>query len=163
MSHAHDAGDAKRLRFAVITVSDTRTLETDEGGAIVEAMVREAGQEVVAREIVKDERAAIRSAIEAQRATADVIVTTGGTGIAPRDVTYEVVAELLDKTLDGFGEAFRRLSWDEVGARSILSRAIAGTFGRAVIFTLPGSTKAVRLAMREIVLPVAKHAVGLLR
>ena len=107
------------------------------------------------------DRAAIVAAIEGDGA--DAVVTTGGTGIAPRDQTYEAVDALLEKRLDGFGEAFRRLSWDEVGPRAILSRAVAGTRGRAVLVALPGSVKGVRLAVTQVLGPVLPHMVALLR
>jgi molybdenum cofactor biosynthesis protein B len=159
----HDAHDRLQIRVVVVTVSDSRTLADDGGGAIIEEFLEEAGH-LVERVLVKDDRDAIRGAVEAAvTKDAEVVVTTGGTGIAPRDVTYEVVAAMLEKRLDGFGEAFRRLSWDEVGARAVLSRAIAGTIGRTLVVSLPGSPKAVRLAMRDIVLPIVCHAVGLLR
>lgn len=93
---------------------------------------------------------------------ADAIVLTGGTGIAPRDVSYEALAALFDKQLDGFGEAFRRLSWDEIGPRAILSRATAGTIGTCIVFLLPGSQKAVRLGARQLIAPILEHAVDLL-
>ncbi|GAC1352523.1 MAG: molybdenum cofactor biosynthesis protein MoaB [Polyangiales bacterium] len=148
----------------MITVSDSRTVEDDEGGSTVVGALTAAGHVVVSTQIVPDDRAAIKTAIAAAlSAGVDLVVTTGGTGIAPRDVTYEVVEAVLEKVLDGFGEAFRRLSWDEVGARSILSRAIGGSVGRSLLFALPGSPKAARLAMTQIVVPVLGHAVGLLR
>lgn len=159
-SDASDASDIGPLRIAVITVSDTRSAADDESGNVAEELLTSAGH-TVERAIVRDDTAAIRAAIEL--ADDDVIVLTGGTGIAPRDVTYEAVAVLLDKRLDGFGEAFRRLSWDEIGPRAALSRAIAGTRGRALIVALPGSTRAVRLGVTQVLLPILKHAVGLLR
>jgi len=162
--HDHHHHDSNGVSAVVITVSDTRTIADDESGALITELLRAAGHSVGRRDIVKDDRveieAAIRHAIEADAAA---IVLTGGTGIAPRDVTYEVVASMLDKTLDGFGEAFRRLSWDEVGPKSILSRAVAGSLGRTLIVALPGSAKAVKLGMEKVLLPVLAHAIGLLR
>lgn len=148
----------------IVTVSDTRTISDDESGALITEALRGAGHEVARREIIRDERAGIDACI--RRAIAEdlpAVILTGGTGIAPRDVTYEVVAAILEKTLDGFGEAFRRLSWDEVGAKSILSRAVAGSSGRTLIVALPGSAKAVKLGMEKVLLPILPHAVGLLR
>ncbi len=156
----HHTPETTSFRAAVITVSDTRTAADDKSGDAAERLLREAGHAVV-RARVRDEQPLIRNAIES--ADADLIVLTGGTGIAPRDVTYEVVAALLDKTLDGFGEAFRRLSWDEIGPRAVLSRAIAGTRGRTLVVALPGSTKAVELGIARVLLPIAAHVIGLLR
>ena len=165
MSHQnrHDQKDTGPLRVSVITVSDTRTVEDDESGALAAELLRGAGHDVFSHAIVRDERDMIAGAVRAAlSAGASVVVTNGGTGIAPRDVTYEAVSALLEKTLDGFGEAFRRLSWDEIGPRSMLSRAVAGTLGRSLVVALPGSTKAVRLGVERLVLPIARHAVGLL-
>lgn len=161
---AHDAKDRPRARVTILTVSDTRTFADDEGGAVAEDLVKGAGHEVVHRAIVKDDVEAIRAAVrDACDAGHDLVITTGGTGIAPRDVTYEAIEALLDKRLDGFGEAFRAKSWGQVGARAILSRALAGTSGRAFVVALPGSPKAVRLALEEVLLPLVPHALGLLR
>lgn len=160
----HDAKDHPRARAAIITVSDTRTLADDEGGALAEDLVKAAGHEIVRRAIVKDDVEAIRAAVRAACDDGlDLVITTGGTGIAARDVTYEAIEALLDKRLDGFGEAFRAKSWGQVGARAILSRALAGTAGRALVVALPGSPKAVRLALEEVLLPLVPHALGLLR
>ncbi len=147
---------------ATITVSDTRTLADDTSGAHLGADLSAAGFSVAPHTIVPDEKIAIRVAIEnAIAAGAKAIILTGGTGIAPRDITYEVVESLFEKRLDGFGEAFRRLSWDEIGPRAILSRATAGIVGGAVVFALPGSTKAVELGMTKVVLPILAHAIDL--
>lgn len=159
----HDQRDTGPLQTAVITVSDTRTIADDTSGATAAELLRGAGHEVISHVIVPDERDAIAAALRAAvRAGARLVVTNGGTGIAPRDVTYEAVSALLEKTLDGFGEAFRRLSWDEIGERAMLSRALAGTLERSLVVVLPGSTKAVRLGVEQLVLPIARHAVGLL-
>ncbi len=160
----HEAGDRPRARALIVTVSDTRTLADDEGGALAADLVRAAGHEVVRRAIVPDEIEAIRAAVRAGcEEGLDLVITTGGTGIAARDVTYEAIDALLDKRLDGFGEAFRAKSWGQVGPRAILSRALAGTAGRALVVALPGSPKAVRLALEEVLLPLVPHAIGLLR
>jgi molybdenum cofactor biosynthesis protein B len=152
-------------RVAAITVSDTRTPADDVGGRTLCERLEAAGFAVTARVIVKDEPDELRGEIAriCDEDLADAIVTTGGTGIAPRDRTYEAVADLLDKTLDGFGEAFRRLSWDEVGARSVLSRAIAGVHRGRVVAALPGSPKAVVLAVDRVLAPILPHAVALAR
>ena len=166
MSHAHhhDQKDTGPLPVAIITVSDTRTVHDDTSGATAAELLRGAGHELISHVIVRDEAEAIVAAVRAALAAgASLVVTNGGTGIAPRDVTYEAVSAILDKTLDGFGEAFRRLSWDEIGPRAMLSRAVAGTLERSLVVVLPGSTKAVRLGVEQLVLPIARHAVGLLR
>ena len=154
-----------KLRVAAITVSDTRTAADDEGGARLRERLEAAGFLVSLRGIVKDEPAELRAMIArvCDEDLADAIVTTGGTGIAPRDRTYEAVQGLLEKTLDGFGEAFRRLSWDEVGARSVLSRAVAGVHRGRVLAALPGSPKAVVLAVDRVLAPILPHAVALAR
>jgi molybdenum cofactor biosynthesis protein B len=147
---------------ATITVSDTRTLADDISGTRLGAELSGAGFTLLPHVIVADEKEAVRAAIE--KAIADgakAVLLTGGTGIAPRDITYEVVESLFDKRLDGFGEAFRRLSWDEIGPRAILSRATAGVVRGAIVFALPGSTKAVELGMTRVVMPVIAHAIDL--
>lgn len=147
-------------RVFTVTVSDTRTSEDDASGAALKEEL--AAFALVRHAIVRDEPQAILAAIaDAQGADVDAIVFTGGTGIAPRDITYETMAGKLEKTLDGFGEAFRRLSWDEIGPRAILSRATAGTIGKMLVFLLPGSTKAVRLGAKQLIAPVLAHAVDL--
>jgi molybdenum cofactor biosynthesis protein B len=162
--HKHDQKDTGPLQVAVITVSDTRTVEDDRSGATAAELLRGAGHEVISHVIVRDERVAIVAAIRAALGLgASVVVTNGGTGIAARDVTYEAVSGLLEKTLDGFGEAFRRLSWDEIGPRAMLSRAVAGTLQGSLVVALPGSTKGVQLGVSQLVIPIARHAVGLLR
>ncbi|PCF43708.1 MogA/MoaB family molybdenum cofactor biosynthesis protein [Staphylococcus delphini] len=151
------------VRCAVLTVSDTRTTETDKGGQSVQTLLQTADYDVEIQHytIVKDELTAIQSTVR-QWLTEDidVIVTTGGTGIAPRDVTIEAVTPLLDKEIEGFGELFRYLSFTEdVGTRALLSRAVAGTANRTLIFCLPGSTGAVKLALNRLILPELTHLV----
>ncbi len=153
------------VRVAAITVSDTRTADDDEGGACLRDRLEAAGFVVTLQTIVRDEPDAVREVIAriCDNNEADAVVTTGGTGLAPRDLTYEAVAGLLEKTLDGFGEAFRRLSWDEIGPRAVLSRAVAGVHRGRVVAALPGSPKAVALAVDRILAPVLAHAVALAR
>jgi molybdenum cofactor biosynthesis protein B len=152
------------LRIATVTVSDTRTPATDASGERLRALLAGAGFGVTAHRIVLDEAEAIRSAVrDAIAEGADAVVTTGGTGVAPRDVTVEVLAALFDKTLDGFGEAFRRLSWDAIGPRAVLSRAAAGIIGGRFVAALPGSPKAVELAVNDVLIPILEHAVRLAR
>ena len=154
-----------KVRVAAITVSDTRTVDDDEGGARLRERLEAAGFVVSVRAIVRDEPAQLRAEIArvCDEDLADAIVTTGGTGIAPRDQTYEAIEGLLDKKLEGFGEAFRRLSWDEVGPRAVLSRAVAGVHRGRVVAALPGSPKAVVLAVDRVLAPVLPHAVALAR
>jgi molybdenum cofactor biosynthesis protein B len=151
------------VRVATVTVSDSRTTDTDGAGAIFRSQL--GGFVLVGHLIVSDDRSTIielcRKLIES--GDVDAIVLSGGTGIAPRDTTLEAVETLLDKKLDGFGEAFRRLSWDQVGPRAILSRATAGVAGSCLLFSLPGSPRGLELGLREIVTPVLVHAVDLVR
>src|SRR5580692_1652206 len=154
-----------KLRVATITVSDTRTATDDEGGARLRERLEAAGFVVTFRAIVRDEPEQLRAHIArvCDDDLADAVVTTGGTGIAPRDRTYEAIEALLDKKLDGFGEAFRRLSWDEIGPKAVLSRAVAGVHRGRVVAALPGSPKAVVLAVDRVLAPILAHAVGLAR
>ena len=156
---AHRADAPASVRCAVITISDTRTEATDTSGAAIAELLTAAGQEVVRRKLVKDDPAAVRNAVMSARTAADVVITTGGTGITARDSTYETIASLLDKRLDGFGELFRMLSYAEIGAAAMLSRATAGTMGSTAVFALPGSENAVRLAMTKLILPEIGHVV----
>ena len=160
----HRAKAKRAARCMVITVSDTRDLASDKSGQRAVDLLDEAGHEVRAREIVADERAAIAAAVRAGVANPeiDAIVLTGGTGIAPRDVTYEAIEQVLDKPLHGFGELFRSLSYAEIGSAAMLSRAIGGVVERTVVFALPGSTKAVELGIRKLIAPELGHVIGLL-
>ena len=156
----HKAAGPAQVRCGVITVSDTRTAETDTGGRLLQHLLEGAGHAVCHRAWVRDDVGAITAAIDAAvRAGADVVVTTGGTGIAPRDVTYEAVTALLEKQLDGFGELFRLLSYRAIGTAALLSRATAGVARGVVIVALPGSEAAVRLAVTEVLLPELVHLV----
>lgn len=153
------------LRVAAITVSDTRSEKDDEGGARLRERLEAAGFAVSFRAIVRDEPDQLRALVTrvCDDDLADAIITTGGTGIAPRDRTYEAIESMLDKKLDGFGEAFRRLSWDAVGARAVLSRAVAGVHRGRVVAALPGSVKAVVLAVDRVLAPILAHASALAR
>ncbi|MDP9033202.1 MAG: MogA/MoaB family molybdenum cofactor biosynthesis protein [Myxococcota bacterium] len=144
-------------------MSDTRTPADDEGGARLYERLQAAGFVVTLRAIVPDEPNDLRAVFArvCDDDLADAIVSTGGTGIAPRDRTYEAVTDLLEKRLDGFGEAFRRLSWDEIGPRAVLSRAVAGVYRGRVLVALPGSPKAVVLAVDKVLAPILAHAVTL--
>ncbi len=153
------------LHCAVITVSDTRTPESDRSGQLIQQLLVEAAHQVTAYMIIQDEPAQIEQQLHllAKRSDVDVIILNGGTGIAPRDATYDVVERLLEKTLPGFGEIFRWLSYAEIGSRAIASRAIAGVFQETLIFSLPGSSNAVSLAMEKLILPEIRHLVSQLR
>ena len=162
VSHiAHRAAAPTTTRCRVVTISDTRTEETDRGGgAIVELLSRQ-GHDVAGKAIVPDDPAQVRDALQAGIETpdVDVVITTGGTGITRRDGTYEVVAALLDKRIDGFGELFRALSYEEIGPAAMLSRACAGLAGGTIVISLPGSENAVRLGMTKLILPELGHMV----
>jgi molybdenum cofactor biosynthesis protein B len=157
--HAHRRAAPERVSVCVITVSDTRTLETDTGGARVEELLVAAGHPVLERSIVPDEAGAIAKALRATlgRDGVDAVVLTGGTGVAPRDVTPEAVEPLLDRVVPGFGELFRMLSYQQIGSAALLSRALAGLACGRVVFVLPGSRGAVQLAMEKLVLPELGH------
>ena len=165
MSHVeHRAEGPRALKVFVITASDTRGEAEDRSGRFLREAAAEGGHAVVGYRIVKDEPDAIRAALEeGGRAGADVIVTNGGTGIAGRDRTYEAVAGVLEKRLDGFGELFRMLSYAEIGSAAMLSRAVAGTWQGRVIFAVPGSTAAVRLAWEKLIAPEIGHLARELR
>ena len=156
-THRSDA--PSRVRCVVLTISDTRTSGDDVSGNAIAHALTHAGHDVVGRRIVRDDPTAIRDVVRAAAANVPLIVTTGGTGITSRDSTYEVIASLLDKQLDGFGELFRMLSYEEIGSAAMLSRACAGTIGSTAIFALPGSERAVRLAMEKLILPEIGHVV----
>jgi molybdenum cofactor biosynthesis protein B len=149
-------------KVATVTVSDSRTPSTDGSGATLAKELSEAGFVVSAHAIVPDEISAVRAAVEQAIAEgALAVILTGGTGIAPRDVTFEAVEGLFEKRLDGFGEAFRNLSWTDIGPRAILSRATAGVVRGALVFALPGSPAAVELGMKKIIVPVLAHGIDL--
>ncbi len=143
----------------MLTISDTRTPDTDTGGDEIVAALERAGHEIVGRRIVRDDPAAVQAIVRAQLPHAQVVITTGGTGITSRDSTFEAITALLDKRIDGFGELFRNLSFAEIGAAAMMSRACAGTIGRTAIFTLPGSPAAVRLALEKLIIPEIGHVV----
>ncbi len=162
MSHiAHRAAAPKTARCHVVTVSDTRTVDTDRGGSAIVELLSDREHEVAGRTIVPDDPEQVRGALLAGIETpdVDVVITTGGTGITRRDGTYEVVSTLLDKRIDGFGELFRALSYQEIGPAAMLSRACAGLAGGTIVISLPGSENAVRLAMTKLILPEIGHMI----
>ena len=152
------------LNCAVITVSDTRTPETDTSGQIIQQLLKDAGHQIVSYQIVPDEPTEIKTLLEQlDRQQLEVIIFSGGTGIAPRDTTYDVVSSWLAKPIPGFGEIFRYLSYQEIGSRAIASRAVAGVKNQKLIFSLPGSSNAVKLAVTQLILPELNHLVKQIR
>jgi len=157
----HKAQAPRSVACYIITVSDTRTEATDVSGRAIAELLEHAGHTVAGRTIVKDEPALVRSTVERQLAATDVdvIITTGGTGITSRDTTYEAISGMLQKRLDGFGELFRMLSFEQIGSAAMMSRASAGLVAGRIIVCLPGSEKAVRLAMDRLLIPELGHLV----
>ena len=162
MSHVeHKAQAPASVGCYVLTVSDTRVPDTDASGRAIRELLETGGHRVTGHQIVRDEPADVARLVAAAIADPDThaIITTGGTGITARDGTFEAVDRLLDKRLDGFGELFRMLSFAEIGASAMLSRATAGVASGTPIFVLPGSENAVRLAMTRLILPELGHFV----
>ncbi len=174
----HKALAPSSIAVAVVTISDTRTLETDRGGSLIVELLEAAGHQITARVIIPDEPDDMRQTIAQVRGTsmedsvataaigatevigaADVILMTGGTGISSRDQTFETLSTLIEKPLPGYGELFRMLSYEEIGPAAMLSRTIGGVIGKTVVLTMPGSPNAVRLAMEKLILPELKHFV----
>jgi molybdenum cofactor biosynthesis protein B len=157
----HRAAAPRSVGVAVLTMSDTRTRETDASGALIRELLNITGHTLVDYQIVPDEPEQIRAALVAWTDNPDVqaILTNGGTGITARDSTYEVVSGLLEKRLDGFGELFRMLSYQEIGPAAMLSRAVAGVYRGRLIMTMPGSRNAVQLAMTKLIAPELGHLV----
>ncbi len=156
--HRSEAG-SPCLGMALVTVSDSRNERTDKGGELLALLVAGSGHRVVSRGLVRDDLGAIRAEVRAAltQAEVDVVLVPGGTGLSPRDVTVEAVAPLFEKEIPGFGELFRMLSFEEIGAAAMLSRATAGVVSRRVVFLLPGSPAALELALQRLVLPEVAH------
>ena len=162
--HEHHAAAPRTVTVAVVTLSDTRSPADDRTGDTIVALLEAAGHSVAGRELVREDPPAIRAALEAALAgPAQAVILNGGTGIAPRDSTPEIVAPLLECELPGFGELFRQLSFREIGAAAMLSRALAGVARGKLLFALPGSKAACRLALERLILPELGHLVGELR
>lgn len=165
MTPPHEHRQTAPARCFVLTISDTRTPQTDTSGTFIRDSLLAAGHSIAGHEILRDEPAAIAARIaewcDAERC--DAIILTGGTGLAPRDTTSESVSGLLEKRIDGFGELFRMLSYVEIGSAAMLSRAVAGIRRKTAIFSLPGSTPAVRLGMEKLILPQLRHIVELIQ
>jgi molybdenum cofactor biosynthesis protein B len=161
--HAHREHGVKHVGCGVITVSDTRTSDTDSSGRKIRELLEANGHRIELYRILRDEPALIAAAVSDAPPAAEVLILNGGTGVARRDTTYEAVTRLLDKEIGGFGELFRMLSYEQIGAAAMLSRATAGVAGKRAIFSLPGSTAAVELAMTKLILPELGHVVALVR
>ena len=159
----HRKEAVKGVRCAVLTISDTRKPETDVSGRTIVELLEADGHVVAKRQILRDEPKDVHDAVLSQVGGVDAIITTGGTGITSRDSTYEAVVGLFEKRLDGFGEIFRMLSFNDIGSAAMLSRACAGIARGTAIFILPGSENAVRLAMSRLILPELGHVVRELR
>jgi molybdopterin adenylyltransferase len=157
----HKAQAPTSVACFVLTVSDTRTEDNDTGGRAIRQLLQASGHTVSGHAIVSDEPAQVTLVLEDRLADAgtQVIITTGGTGISARDTTFEAVTALFDKRIDGFGELFRMISFNEIGSAAMMSRATAGTVGRKAIFVLPGSPAAVRLAMEKLIVPELGHII----
>lgn len=147
------------VRCGVITISDTRTEATDTSGSLIKRTLENAGFDAAEYRIIRDDAAEIGEALDDLCGRCEAVLTNGGTGIARRDTTIEVVSGKLEKTLPGFGEIFRMLSYDEIGAGAILSRAVAGLYRDTLIFSMPGSTNAVKLALEKLIVPELQHLV----
>lgn len=165
-TEAHRAEAPQNVRVFVLTVSDTRTPETDSGGALIREILQNARHEIVGSQIVRDDTNsiadAVRNAINGL-SDAEAVLVSGGSGISARDNTPEALRPLLDKELPGFGEVFRVLSYAEIGAATMLSRAFAGVIGRTILFVLPGSPNAIRLALEKLIVPELGHFVREIR
>lgn len=158
----HKRHAPRSVRVFLVTVSDTRTEETDTSGRTARELLTGAGHVVAGYRVLKDEPAEVAALVRriAEEGLADCVITSGGTGISRRDATYEAIAGLVDKRLDGFGELFRMLSYQEIGAAAMLSRATAGLCRGVVVFATPGSTAAVKLALEKLILPELGHLVS---
>ncbi|MGH7824684.1 MAG: MogA/MoaB family molybdenum cofactor biosynthesis protein [Candidatus Binatia bacterium] len=161
----HKARGKRSIRCFIVTVSDTRDETTDSSGQLIKSQLSKEGHELGGYQIVKDEPAEIERLLRSTITNSDVeaIIVNGGTGISPRDGTYEVIVKLLDKRLDGFGEIFRYLSYLDIGSAAIMSRAVAGSAQGKVLISLPGSKGAVGLAMEKLILPELRHMVSQLQ
>lgn len=159
--HPHPDSVPITVNCAVITVSDTRSPETDKSGQLIQQLLFDAGHAVSFYTILKDEPQEIQSQLKTlgERTDVDAVIFNGGTGIAPRDTTYDALERLLEKTLPGFGEVFRFLSYQEIGSRAIASRAVAGVYQTKLVFSIPGSTGAVKLALQQLIVPELMHLV----
>jgi len=161
LSQPHPDSELIIVNCAVITISDTRTVETDRSGQLIQKMLTENYHKIAEYVIVKDDPKLIANQLKtfANISELDAMICNGGTGIAPRDTTYDALAGILEKTLPGFGEIFRHLSYEEIGSRAIASRAIAGVYQGKLLFSLPGSSNAVKLGLEKLILPELVHLI----
>lgn len=156
--HKEIAFEQGPISLAIITVSDSRTADTDTNGQYLRGEIESLGHHIVAYRVVKDDAAQIDDLLdELAKGEAQILLFNGGTGISPRDTTYDVLSRALEKTLPGFGELFRMLSWEQVGAAAMLSRATAGVYRGKVVISTPGSPAAVRLAWERLIAPELQH------
>ena len=160
--HQHRERAPRSISLGVLTVSDTRTPDTDESGTLLRDLCRASGHTVADYRLVRDDPDQVRAALSAMLARPDVqaVLVNGGTGISRRDLTFEAISSALERRIDGFGELFRALSYQEIGASAMLSRAVAGLVAGRPVFSMPGSPGAVRLAMEKLILPELGHAVA---
>ncbi len=158
--HEHRSSAPVTVSTYLVTCSDTRDAKTDESGALMKTLVERAGHSVAGQTVIRDDAGAIRQELErAASLGARAVLISGGTGVSRRDVTVETVTALFEKHLDGFGELFRRLSFDDIGSAAMLTRAVAGTVKGSVVFAMPGSPRAVKLALERLILPELGHLV----
>ncbi len=157
----HKFSDSLSVKVAVLTISDTRTTENDRSGQSIQTLLRSNSHTIIDYKIIKDELASIQEVVKNWSDDSEIqaIILNGGTGFSPRDVTFEAVSQLFDKQMDGFGELFRMLSYEEIGSKAMFSRSTAGSKGNTAIYALPGSTNAVKLAMEKLILPTMPHFV----
>src|SRR5881397_2627298 len=158
----HKEGAPASVKCAVITISDSRTAQTDESGKLIRDLFQKSGHSVLFTAVVKDESKPILDAVEQASWTCEAIVTNGGTGLAKRDVTIPTLLPAFEKVLPGFGELFRSLSYEAIGSAAMLSGAVAGVYHGRLVFCLPGSPDACRLAVEKLILPELGHAVGVM-
>jgi molybdopterin adenylyltransferase len=160
-TNQHRSESPKTVRCAVVTISDTRTIETDRGGGLIVEMLSAAGHGISGRHIVRDDPHEIETLVRklADPDATDAVLMTGGTGIAARDRTFETVSSLLTKSMPGYGELFRMLSYSDIGPAAMLSRAMGGVLNQVIVLTMPGSVAAVRLAMEKLIVPEIGHLV----
>jgi molybdenum cofactor biosynthesis protein B len=167
MSYAQHQSDSQAVvaRGAIVTLSDTRTEATDASGALIRRLLQEAGHQVAAYRLIRDEPAQLQALLDELlgNSDVDVILTNGGTGISRRDQTIDVIERRIEQPLPGFGELFRMLSWEQIGSGAILSRATGGIVHGKLLFAMPGSSKAVELAMTKLIIPELRHLLKELR
>lgn len=158
----HRERSSRQARVWIATLSDTRTHQSNSGGAAVHALLEEAGHRIVGQCILREDIRTLTVELQSilAKPDVDVLICTGGTGIAPRDITYEHLQQLYERAIPGFGELFRMLSWGEIGSAALLSRASAGICNKVLIFSIPGSLAAIDLAMRKLILPELSHLLG---